>query len=97
MGEGRTQFFVLKHWPVLLFIAGIQKLDFFPLLKTQWRTGDSEQEISPTLCQLLFECQDVKAVTKLFDRGYYKVSWMKMRFKLDWFVAGYSIAHSLPT
>ena len=50
--------------------------------------------VRPYLCQYLFECQSTLSVSSVLTGGRYHINRSRTKSSLDWFVAGYSIAHS---
>ena len=86
----------MTHWPVLLFIAGLTKSTFG--LEVAGRLHISRRRlVRPYLCQYLFECQSTQSVSSVLTGGRYIVDQSSMKSSLDWFVMGYSIAHSHAT
>ena len=76
------------RWPVYLFLAGITRLDSFPLLQKSryYKVYDSS-----LVCQLLFEGQSPQLVSKIF--AYTSVD-IDYGHPLDRFVYGYCVANS---
>ena len=97
LDQEEAQSSVTTHWPVLLFIAGIKKFRILPRLEISTKFGSLLQMVHPSLCRLLFECQCVELVAKTLHSGKYVIFQNKFQSKLDWFVAGYCIAHSHST
>ena len=74
------------HWPLYLFLAGITKLESFPLLQTSYiKYGTS------LVCQLLFEAQSPQLVSEIFANHTVTIEFTS---SLDSFVYGYCVANS---
>ena len=89
------------HWPVLLFIAGMTKLEHIPidLLKSFFTSTDETGSIvqfHPAIFQLLFETQSHPLISSIFAKKTLKPHPWEMT-PLDWFAAGYCIANSSPS
>ena len=93
---GRFKFYrknkrlITLRWPVYLFLAGITRLDSFPLLQ---KSHYNKVYDSSLVCQLLFETQSPQLVSKIF--AYTSVdNKFGGRSSLNWFVYGYCVANS---
>ena len=96
-GEHRKQSDTVFHWPVLLFTAGLTKLDGFPtdILKSVLEEKYKAMQFHPALLQLLFETQSRSLISSVFSKGKYLALPWEMT-PLDWFVLGYCISNSSP-
>lgn len=99
-GEHRKQSNTMFHWPVLLFISGLSKLDGFPIdvFKSVLRSNQWDPKVKqfhPALLQLLFETQSQQLISAVFSKGKYLALPWEMT-PLDWFVLGYCISKSSP-
>ena len=79
------------HWPHILFLAGLTKLNSFSLELITDLRKDSEKIIGP-ICQLLFESQSPQKVSEVV--GHYRRIKVTTTSQFDWFVIGYCIANS---
>ena len=75
------------HWPHLLFLAGLTKLNSISLELI----SNSTHVIGP-ICQLLFESQSPQKVSEVV--GHYRRIEVTTTSQFDWFVIGYCIATS---
>ena len=98
--EMETKSSSFTHWPVLLFIAGLTKLEGLSvsILRSSMPNPPVaiEDYITPvmtSLCQLLFETQSPLLVSSCFPEGNFKPT---LDSSLDAVVVGYCIAHSTP-
>ena len=86
-----SEFEEIQHWPHLLFLAGLTKLNSISLELI----SDSIYVIGP-ICQLLFESQSPQKVSEVV--GHYRwideVDTYSVTSQFDWFVIGYCIATS---
>ena len=86
----KKEMLITLRWPVYLFLAGITRLDSFPLLQKSRYNKVFDNSL---LCQLLFEAQSPQLVSKMF--AYTSVdNKFGGRSSLDWFVYGYCVANS---
>ena len=86
----KKEMLITLRWPVYLFLAGITRLDSFPLLQ---KSRYNKVYDNSLLCQLLFEAQSPQLVSKIF--AYTSVdNKFGGRSSLDWFVYGYCVANS---
>ena len=81
---------ITLRWPVYLFLAGITRLDSFPLLQ---KSRYKEVYDSSLVCQLLFEAQSPQLVSKMFAYTSVKNNFFH-KSSLNWFVYGYCVANS---
>ena len=78
------------RWPVYLFLAGITRLDSFPLLQ---KSRYDEVYDNILVCQLLFEAQSPQLVSKMFAYTFvWTISWRIP--SLVRFLYGYCVANS---
>ena len=94
---------IMIHWPVVLFLIGLKKLDSLPFLHMIFTWDDSAIHpfmlygfhFAPAICHLLFESQSPEmVVTVFFERERFSPNPKKMTTPLDWFTTGYCIVHS---
>lgn len=98
-GEHRKASTTMFHWPVLLFIAGLTKLQNVPLNMLQLFSKDEDDsgvKFHPAIFQLLFETQSQTLVSSIFTKKLFRPHPWEMTL-LDWFMAGYCIANSSPS
>ena len=85
------------HWPVLLFISGLTKLESLDCSLLNIAKVDNDVDtvvsVNPGLCQVLFEAQSPELVSKLFSTGCFKPV---VNTTLDAVVTGYCISCSSP-
>lgn len=88
------------HWPVLLFMAGMTELkkipekvltDLFDSVHVGYINFDAMRVFSSSFCQLLFEVQQPKTVSRILAN---RIFVPRCTHSLDWFFVGYCIAHS---
>lgn len=93
---------ILIHWPVVLFLIGLKKLDSIPFLHKIFSWYDSAIhpfmlgfKFGPAICHLLFESQSPEMVSTVFSAGErFSPDPAKMATPLDWFTTGYCISYS---
>ena len=78
------------RWSLYLFLAGITKLDSFPLLKV---SGYNKTYDTSLVCQLLFEAQSPQLVSEMFANCTVTIE-IAAKSSLDSFVYGYCVANS---
>ena len=82
-----SDFRVIHHWPHLLFLAGLTKLNSISLEVL----SNSEKVIGP-ICQLLFESHSPQKVSEVI--GHNRRIEVTITSQFDWFVIGYCMATS---
>lgn len=98
-GEHRKESNTMFHWPVLLFIAGLTKLQNVPINMFQLFSKDEDDsgvKFHPAIFQLLFETQSQTLISSIFTKKFFRPHPWEMTI-LDWFMAGYCIANSSPS
>ena len=99
--SGRVSSPAHNHWPLLLFIAGITKLDGISEYLFQAclyeRTYSSETIVDVSLLHLLYETQSTKLIQSTLVTGSKKYLIAYGNTALDWFVIGFCIAKSTST
>ena len=80
------------RWPIYLFLAGITKLESFPLLQ---ESGYNKSYDTSLVCQLLFEAQSPQLVSEMFANCNVAIKTYALgKSSLDWFIYGYCVANS---
>ena len=83
---------------VLLFVAGLRRLtDDFMKKILQCELNFLSKIVFPPHCRVFFECQCPHFVSEILQDGYYTLPYTYSWNDLEYFVCGYSIAHSHPS
>lgn len=82
------------HWPLLLFLAGLSKLNPIYFDKLLSEKAVSNGDVLRSLCHLLFEAQVPQTVSRIFAHKKTILAEMALKTSLDWFVVGYCVGNS---